>query len=337
MPEANHRLRIGLLAVAVFTAHWVLLAGVPGPPAARNTAGSTWLARTVTPAAPVPQLPDRVAAPAPALPPAVAPAPAAVRKPAGVPQAQWVAASTRAPASSETASPGDNGPRAATGRQAAATPAPRVAIPAPARFHYDVVAHTRGISLSGSAQLDWRHDGREYEAQLTLSAPLLRTRTQRSTGLVTPQGLAPLRFSDKVRSEEAAHFDRDSGKVVFSTNKPQAVLEPGAQDRLSVVLQLGAMIAAQPSRYPAGSHITVQTASTKEAEPWTFTVEGSETLALPGGRVPALRLTRDPRKDYDVKLELWLAPGAAYAPVRLRLTQPNGDWVDQQWSSTDRG
>ena len=51
----------------------------------------------------------------------------------------------------------------------------------------------------------------------------------------------------------------------------------------------------------------------------------------------AVRLTRAPRKEYDVKVELWLAPGAAYAPVRLRLTQPNGDWVDQQWSSTDRG
>jgi hypothetical protein len=53
--------------------------------------------------------------------------------------------------------------------------------------------------------------------------------------------------------------------------------------------------------------------------------------------VQAVRLLRNPRKEYDVKVELWLAPGAAYAPVRLRLTQPNGDWVDQQWSSTDRG
>jgi hypothetical protein len=26
-----------------------------------------------------------------------------------------------------------------------------------------------------------------------------------------------------------------------------------------------------------------------------------------------------------------------YVPVRLRLTQPNGDSVDQQWSFTDRG
>jgi hypothetical protein len=103
------------------------------------------------------------------------------------------------------------------------------------------------------------------------------------------------------------------------------------------VLQLGAMFAGEPSRYPAGSQITVQTASTKEAEPWTFTVEGKETLALPGGRMEAVRLIRNPRKEYDVKVELWLAPGAAYAPVRLRLTQPNGDWVDQQWSSTDKG
>jgi hypothetical protein len=210
-------------------------------------------------------------------------------------------------------------------------------VPRSAHFNYDVIAQTKGITLNGNARLDWRNDGREYEAQLTLSAPFLRSRTQRSTGLVTAQGLAPLRFSDKYRSEEAAHFDRDNGKVVFSTNKPEADLEPGVQDRLSIVLQLGAMLAGEPTRYPAGSRITVQTASTKEAEPWTFIVDGPETLALPGGRVQAVRLTRSPRKEHDVKVELWLAPGAAYAPVRLRLTQPNGDWVDQQWSSTDRG
>ena len=97
------------------------------------------------------------------------------------------------------------------------------------------------------------------------------------------------------------------------------------------------MIAGAPSMFPAGTDFTVQSASTKEAEPWTFTVHPAETLALPGGQVRAVLLTRNPRRQYDVKVELWLAPGADYAPVRLRLTQPNGDWVDQQWSSTDRG
>jgi hypothetical protein len=36
-------------------------------------------------------------------------------------------------------------------------------------------------------------------------------------------------------------------------------------------------------------------------------------------------------------VELWLAPGRDYAPVRLRLTNPDGGTVDQRWASTDRG
>jgi hypothetical protein len=114
-------------------------------------------------------------------------------------------------------------------------------------------------------------------------------------------------------------------------------LLPGAQDRLSVLLQLGAMVAGAPAKFPPGTSVTVQTAGTREAEPWVFTVEGQEELRLPGGTVGALKLTRAPRREYDVKVELWLAPGMDYVPVRLRLTQPNGDSVDQQWSSTDRG
>ncbi|HET6828428.1 MAG TPA: DUF3108 domain-containing protein, partial [Ramlibacter sp.] len=76
---------------------------------------------------------------------------------------------------------------------------------------------------------------------------------------------------------------------------------------------------------------------TRGAEPWTFTVEGEEELALPGGTRRTLKLLRMPRKEYDYKLELWLAPGMDYAPVRLRLTYPNGDWLDQRWASTDKG
>ena len=66
-------------------------------------------------------------------------------------------------------------------------------------------------------------------------------------------------------------------------------------------------------------------------------MEAGEQLQLPGGNVATLKLTRNPRKEFDIKVELWLAPGMDYVPVRLRLTQPNGDWLDQQWSSTDRG
>jgi hypothetical protein len=228
-------------------------------------------------------------------------------------------------------------------RVAAAAPAPASASPRAAfsvppsmRLHYEVTAQARGIALRGDGELQWRHDGNRYEARLEVSSPLLPKRVQQSAGSITAEGLAPLRFSDKARSEEAAHFDREGGKVTFSSNRPEAALQAGAQDRLSVTLQLGAMIAGEPKKFPAGTSISIQTASAREAEPWVFTVEGAESLALPGGTLDTLKLTRNPRKEFDQKVELWLAPGMDYVPVRLRLTQPNGDWVDQQWSSTDR-
>lgn len=217
-----------------------------------------------------------------------------------------------------------------------ATPTLRFGIPGSARLHYAVTASVHQIRLQGEGELAWQHDGTSYDARLEISSPLLPRRIQHSAGLITAEGLAPVRFSDKARSEEAAHFQHDQGKVTFSSNKPDAPLLPGMQDRLSVMLQLGAMVAGAPAKFPAGTVISIPTASTREAEPWQFTVEGHDELELPGGKVAALKLIRNPRREFDQKVELWLATGMDYVPVRLRLTQANGDWVDQQWSSTDK-
>ncbi|MES3002915.1 MAG: DUF3108 domain-containing protein [Pseudomonadota bacterium] len=230
---------------------------------------------------------------------------------------------------------------AATPRASAAAASAQRAVaflvPDSMRLRYKVDVRVRGIPLQGDGLLVWRHDADSYEATLEVSSPIYPTRIQRSTGRITAEGLAPARFSDKGRNEEAAHFERDKGKVSFSSNRPDAALMAGAQDRLSVMLQLAAMIGGDPARFPPSTSISIQTAGTRDAEPWIFTVEAAEQLELPGGKMNALKLIRNPRKEFDQKVELWLAPGMAYAPVRLRLTQPNGDWVDQQWSSTDKG
>jgi hypothetical protein len=353
--EASRRWKLALLTLVVLAVHLWLLGGLPRVIIGSQSTGA-FVARTVTPpqpAAPVvkPAEPPQVTRqPAHGSPQATAPerhkeqtesaggasrAPARPSAPASTSATATAAASAASPASAT-----ERAAKTATSTQAAgATHAFRVAVAPSARYRYDVIASAKGMTLRGNAVLEWRNDGHEYDALLSMSSPLpfVKPRTQHSTGLVTATGLAPVRFSDKSRSEEATHFDREAGRIVFSTNKPEAALDAGAQDRLSIVMQLGALLAGDPSKYPPGTEIKVQTASTKEAEPWTFTVDETETLALPGGRVAAVRLTRNPRREYDVKVELWLAPGAAYAPVRLRLTQPNGDWVDQQWSSTDRG
>jgi hypothetical protein len=89
-------------------------------------------------------------------------------------------------------------------------------------------------------------------------------------------------------------------------------------------------MAGDPSRYPPDSMIAVQTVGPRDAEIWTFHVSSDEQLTVPAGEFTTRRLTRGPRKPNDDKVELWLAPTLGYLPVRLKLTQPNGDFADLQ-------
>jgi hypothetical protein len=67
-------------------------------------------------------------------------------------------------------------------------------------------------------------------------------------------------------------------------------------------------------------------------EEWTLTVEGRETLELPAGTTHTVKLQRLPRREFDQKVEIWLEPARGHLPVRIRLTDPNGDVADQQLS-----
>ena len=104
-----------------------------------------------------------------------------------------------------------------------------------------------------------------------------------------------------------------------------------------MLLQLSAMVAGDPARFGAGASVTLPVVGPRDADVWTFTIQGEELSYLPYDNLQTWKLTRNPRKEFDQKVELWLAPRMDYAPVRLRLTSPNGDSVDQRWSSTDKG
>ena len=224
-------------------------------------------------------------------------------------------------------------PGGGTGRMAS-TAAPAVRLPAPVRLTFDVNGQAKKFNYNARAELLWKHDGSRYEARQEISAFLVGSRSQSSVGQVTPQGLQPERFADRSRSEQAAHFDHAQGRVTFSANTPQAAVGPGVQDRLSVFIQLGALLAADPARFVPGTQVTLTTVSARSADRWTFSIEGQETLDLPAGPTPAWKLLRLPRRDYDQKAELWLAPDLGYVPVRIRLTQANGDFADLRLRSS---
>lgn len=224
-------------------------------------------------------------------------------------------------------------PVAAASSSAASATTPGVQllaqVPPSARLRYSVAGRASQLPYSATAELLWQHDGQHYSTRLEIKAFLVGARAQTSEGDITPQGLAPRRFADKARSEQATHFQRDSQRITFSANTPDAALQPGAQDRLSLFVQLGALLAANPERLQAGGNLTLQVAGARQAEPWVMHLDGDEHMALPSGNERVIKLSRAPRNEHDPRVELWVAPTLHYLPVRIRLTQSNGDYADQ--------
>ncbi len=208
--------------------------------------------------------------------------------------------------------------------------------PESALLKYQVNGHAKSLNYWATAELAWQQDGHIYESRMSVSAFLLGSRTQVSKGVLGPDGLMPMRFSDKSRSELAAHFQRDKGIISFSANSPETQLMKGAQDRLSVVIQISSLFAGDPTRFPLGTMLSFQTVSQREAEVWHFLVEKEELLQLPFGEVNAIKLNRKPRREFDQQIELWFAPALGYLPVRLRITNANGDFVDQLLNKAEK-
>jgi hypothetical protein len=350
---------LGLLAVAVLALHALVLQTAPlrfGPALAPKVphAPAFVTRRIEVPPAPEP------AAPAPGVQPALKPAakPPAIKKKKAVvqpPPAQeaieFIApaepepalAALAAEASAPEPPPEAAVPEPETAAEAPAasaenvpatgpsqTPVTAMALPASARLDYKMTGSAKGLTYYASAELAWNNAGSAYDARMTVSALFLGSRSLTSQGQLGPEGLAPSRFSDKSKSELAAHFEPDKGQISFSANTPTVPWVKGAQDRVSVFLQLGGMLAGQPERFAPGASISLYTVGPRDADTWTFLVEAEEQLELPMGTLRTLKLTRQPRREYDQKVEIWFAPALGYLPVRSKVTQHSGDFIDQQ-------
>lgn len=198
-------------------------------------------------------------------------------------------------------------------------------------LRYAATAVSKGSNYTGTGQLDWRHDGQQYEARLTTRVLVFTVLEQTSVGRVTDKGLAPDRFADRRRStERAAHFDRLGQRLRYSNNAPDGKLLPGTQDRLSVNFQLSALFNARPDAYAEGQVLRLPVTGIDVAQIWLFQIGPTTLESLPAGQVPARLLTQSPRRDYDRKVEVWLLPQYAHLPGRIRVTEPNGDYLDMQ-------
>ncbi len=191
-------------------------------------------------------------------------------------------------------------------------------------LHY---ALQRG-AVAGTAELQWRHAPEGYELDLQASIQGVQVLGSTSRGAIDADGVAPLRYVERKRLREvrAANFQRDRGQISFSGPDQRYRLIPGAQDRLSWMLQLPAIVEAEPALRATGSRVTLFVVGTRgDAQAWEFLVQGRESLQLPAGAVDgAVKLLREPTRPFDTRAEVWLDPSRQHLPVRVVLTTVPG-------------
>lgn len=182
---------------------------------------------------------------------------------------------------------------------------------------------------TGSGELIWRPGAQGYEARLEGRVAMMKIITLVSRGAVDAAGLAPTRYTDQRRGrhEQAANFQREAGKISFSGHAVEYPLLQGSQDRLSWMVQLAAIALAEPRRVGPGGRVVMHVVGARgDSDLWAFHVEGQEDVATPEGKVPAVKLVREPRKPHDTRVEVWLAPSLNYLPVRARQTTEISSW-----------
>ena len=293
-----------------------------------------------------------VAVPAPApktsrtriarVPTPVTPAASAAAPPAE-PEVLLAPAATTAPSTTETpvvTAPAEPAPPTAAAETPPAPATPTIpageslpdialgALPPSGLLSYQLNGQEKGINYFASGELSWQHNEQAYAMTLSVKAFLVGSRHWRSVGAITAAGLAPRRFSDSWRGERASHFDREKNRIVFSGNAPEAPLLAGAQDQISLYVQLAAAMAGSPERFVPGMRLQIQTITLRDALPWTLTLRVSFCSSVNDQPLSTAKWVCQPRNRFDSRVEFWVAEKHHWLPVRIRITQVSGSFID---------
>ncbi len=213
-------------------------------------------------------------------------------------------------------------------------PAVKRAFSAPpsADLVYAIKAKQHGITINGTATVQWRAGDGKYSVAAESRAPIFgKILETRSEGAIDDYGLAPVSFMEKRFRKEptTASFKRDTKTISFSVGDETYPIKGGEQDRVSIQWQLAANARATPEKFKPGSEWAYFVAARRNAEQWVFKVVKTETITAGGSDISALHLVRQTADDKDSQVDLWLAPTMDWYPVRVVFKDADGDYVDQ--------
>ncbi len=206
------------------------------------------------------------------------------------------------------------------------------------KIQYNVIRGEQNFII-GRTTHAWTHDQEHYSMETVIETSglvgLIKPfrMVQRSEGRIGPRGLQPEKFTVERdgRMRERADFDWSSAKVVLvaGERRREFSIAEGDQDVLSLMHHLS----LQPEG-PLKAELLVVTG--KSAVRSVIENLGIEEIEVPAGRVSAYHLGSTGHRG-ELKIDIWLARDYANLPVRLKITDKNGDVLDQVATGVDLG
>lgn len=148
-----------------------------------------------------------------------------------------------------------------------------------------------------------------------------------SSGEVTPRGLRPLHFEHYRGADPAkaiyADFDWRADRLTLrhDGSTQTVALEPGSQDRLSLMYQFMFL-----RRYPA--ELSFYMTNGKTLYRYRYRRVGTETVTTPAGVFETLHYSREHRPDEN-GTDVWLATKRHHFPVRVLIEEEGGGTMEQ--------
>ena len=220
-------------------------------------------------------------------------------------------------------------------------PPPDALAPTSARLDYKVVAVERKnvdpVYYYGVGSIDWASGDGRYRGDLKAAVDFLLFKVNvlasHSEGTIAAAGLVPDRYTEtpRKRSTVATSFNRDARQSIsFSASAATVPLPAGAQDRLSVLFQIGALLRANPNLAAVGGHLDIPVAGVRgELETWVFKTEGIETIDVGPGPLSTAHLRRVPEPgSNDKTIDIWIAHADGGYPARVLYTEPDGSTIE---------
>ena len=208
--------------------------------------------------------------------------------------------------------------------------------PQDTRINLKASGYYRG-KVTGSGSVTWQRQQNEYQARVQVGFGLGGF-SMTSQGKVTPEGLNPRIFEEaalgKVRS---AQFEPEAitignGKRIARAGLPGASGSGSFQDSASQFIELANRFATGRNTLIAGATVNYWLGRPEGLYQYIYDISGPTLLDLPKlGAVSAYHLVPRPIPGLNKEAiygEIWIAPSLQYLPVKIRMRNQAGTYLD---------